>query len=140
MRETAKLVNTAITKIKHRFGKIHTEQKEDLFNAFYKAKSLNLQRNVIGDTENAFKSESFEQIGNILNEKKVVYDLVKEKIQKQVERTRTEESSPKNTTLYFSILLETKDLITATMNLLQQYHDEHDSSVTPATIEQPKEE
>jgi hypothetical protein len=30
--------------------------------------------------------------------------------------------------------------MTATMNLLQQYHDEHDSSVAPATIEQPKDE
>jgi len=41
--------------------------------------------------------------------------------QKQVERTRTTESSPKNTTLYFSILLETEDLIKATMDLLELY-------------------
>jgi phosphate/sulfate permease len=89
---------------------------------------------LFSDAELAFKSESFEQIGNILNEKIEVYDLVKEKIQKQVSRTRTEESSPKNTTLYFSVLLETKDLMIATMNLLQEYHDAHDSSIKPATI------
>ncbi len=69
-----------------------------------------------------------------LNNKTAVYDLVKEKIQKQVERTRTEEGSPKNTTLYFSLLLETKDLLNATMNLLEEYHNAHDSSVKPATI------
>ena len=63
------------------------------------------------NTEKAFKSESFEEIGTILNEKKEVYDLVNEKIEKQVGRTRTEESSPKNTTLYFGLLIETKDLI-----------------------------
>ena len=82
----------------------------------------------------AFKSGTFEDIGLIINEKKEVYDLVKDKIQQQVKRTRTEESSPKNTTLYFSVLLETKDLINATMNLLEEYHDAHDSSVEPATL------
>jgi len=64
-----------------------------------------------------------------------LYDMVSQKINQQVSRTRTEESSPKNTTLYFSLLLESKDLITAMMNLLEQYYAEHDSSVTPATIE-----
>ncbi|WP_412987764.1 inorganic phosphate transporter [Pontimicrobium sp. IMCC45349] len=87
------------------------------------------------ETKGAFEARSFEQIGSILNRKKEVYDLVKEKIEKQVKRTRTEESSPKNTTLYFSLLLETKDLLNATMNLLEEYHTSHDSSIEPATIE-----
>ena len=89
----------------------------------------------------AFKTGSFEEIGVIINEKKEVYDLVKDKIKAQVKRTRTEESSPKNTTLYFSILLETKDLMNATMNLLEEYHSSHDSSVEPATIsDEPEDE
>ncbi|MBT8324360.1 MAG: inorganic phosphate transporter [Winogradskyella sp.] len=86
------------------------------------------------ETETTFKTESFEKIGSILNEKKAVLDLVKEKIQKQVERTRTEESSPKNTTLYISLLLESKDLINATMNLLDEYYNSFDRTVQPATI------
>jgi Na+/phosphate symporter len=86
------------------------------------------------ETMEAFNSRSFEQIGSILSRKKEVYDLVKEKIEKQVKRTRTEESSPKNTTLYFSLLLETKDLLNATMSLLEEYHNSHDSSIEPATI------
>lgn len=95
---------------------------------------------LFGDTEKAFKSESFEQIQFILNEKKEVYDFVREKIFKQVERTRKSEStSPKNTTLYFSILLETKDLLNSTMNLLQEYHNAHDGSVEPATIPEKNE-
>jgi hypothetical protein len=49
---------------------------------------------------------------------------VNEKIKKQVSRTWTEEDSPKNTTLYFSLLLETKDLIKATMNLLEAYKEQ----------------
>ena len=86
------------------------------------------------DTRVAFNSESFEQIGAILDERTEVYNLVKDKIKKQVARTRTEESSPKNTTLYFSLLLETKDLLKATMSLLEEYHNSFDSSVEPATI------
>lgn len=89
---------------------------------------------LFNDTQEAFKSESFEQIGAIINRKKDMFDLVTSKIVKQVARTRTEESSPKNTTLYFSLLLETKDLLTATMNLLEEYYNSHDSSVEPATI------
>ncbi|MGB1307335.1 MAG: inorganic phosphate transporter [Oceanihabitans sp.] len=89
---------------------------------------------LFNNTKDAFDSRSFEQIGEILGRKKEVFDLVTDKIVKQVARTRTEESSPKNTTLYFGLLLETKDLLTATMNLLEEYYNAHDSSVEPATI------
>lgn len=86
------------------------------------------------DTKKAFNSRSFEEIGSIIDRKNEFFGLVKDKISMQVSRTRTEESSPKNTTLYFSLLLETKDLLTATMNLLEEYHDAHDSSVPPARL------
>jgi len=86
------------------------------------------------NTQKAFETQSFEEIGLILGRKKEIISLVTDKIQKQVERTRSEESSPKNTTLYFSILLETKDLLNATMNLMEEYYNSHDSSVKPATI------
>ena len=88
------------------------------------------------NTQNAFNSGSFEEIGDILGRKKEIMELVTSKILKQVERTRTEESSPKNTTLYFNLLSETKDLLSATMNLLEEYHNAHDASVTPAKIEE----
>ncbi len=89
---------------------------------------------LFNDIKSAFDSRSFEEIGEILSRKKEVFDIVTSKIVKQVARTRTEESSPKNTTLYFGLLLETKDLLTATMNLLEEYHNAHDGDVTPATI------
>ena len=81
-----------------------------------------------------FDSNTFSNLGAIIIEKKLIIDLVSEKIQLQVERTRSEESSPKNTTLYFSILLETKDLLNATMKLLEEYHIAHDDKVAPATL------
>ncbi|WP_136482417.1 inorganic phosphate transporter [Cognatitamlana onchidii] len=89
---------------------------------------------LFNNTKKAFNSGSFEEIGYVLGRKQDVTNLLTEKIQKQVERTRTEESSPKNTTLYFGILLETKDLLNATMTLLEEYYNAHDDSVEPATI------
>jgi phosphate/sulfate permease len=77
-----------------------------------------------------FEARTFEVIvPGILEEKQALLDKVQEAIKKQVERTRTEESSPKNTTLYFSILLETQDLIKANINILNLYHDEHIRSI-----------
>jgi phosphate/sulfate permease len=115
---------------------INNKHKKLKFSQIKELKEIDDKLEILfSDTEKAFKSESFEEIGKIINEKIEVYDLVKDKIQKQVSRTRTEESSPKNTTLYFSVLLETKDLMTATMNLLEEYHDAHDSNVKPATIQ-----
>ena len=73
-------------------------------------------------------------IGSVISDKHLIFDLLKEKIHRQVERTRSEESSPKNTTLYFSLLLETKDLLTATMNLLEEYYSAHDSTIAPAKV------
>lgn len=78
-----------------------------------------------------FDSRTFDRIvPGIIEEKQSLLDSVQDSIQRQVERTRTEESSPKNTTLYFSILLETKDLIKANMNILNLYFDEHNRSQT----------
>ena len=48
---------------------------------------------------------------------------VNKSIEKQISRIRTEETSPKNTTLYFGILLETKDLLEGLMSLLQTYEE-----------------
>ncbi len=76
-----------------------------------------------------FDSRTFDKIvPHLMDEKQSLLENVEVSIQKQVERTRTIESSPKNATLYFSILLETKDLIKANMNILNLYYEEHDRS------------
>ncbi|TYA52418.1 inorganic phosphate transporter [Formosa maritima] len=119
---------------------IHNNHKKLKFSQIKELKEVDDRFELFfNNTQKAFDSRSFEEIGVILTRKKEIISLVSDKIQKQVERTRTEESSPKNTTLYFSILLETKDLLTATMNLLEEYHNSHDSSVKPATISEDSE-
>ena len=72
---------------------------------------------------NLFESQEFANLKKVLVKKDVLLSEVNESINKQVDRIRNEPSSPKNTTLYFSILLETKDLIEATMHLLELYQD-----------------
>ncbi|WP_298364531.1 inorganic phosphate transporter [uncultured Lutibacter sp.] len=78
-------------------------------------------KHLFGKIRTIFDSRSFDQISSIIEEKQGLLNDVSAYAQKQVERTRTTESSPKNTTLYFSILLETEDLIKAIMDLLELY-------------------
>lgn len=128
-----------ISKTSHKH--INNNHKKLKFSQIKELKDLDAQlEDLFTSMQTAFESRSFEKIGAILNNKTQIFDVVKDKIQKQVQRTRTEESSPKNTTLYFSLLLETKDLLTATMNLLEEYFNSHDSSVKPATIPPEEEE
>lgn len=128
-----------ISKVSHKH--INNNHKKLKFSQIKELKELDARMEALfSKTQTAFESRSFEQIGAVLAEKNEIYKIVKEKIQKQVERTRNEESSPKNTTLYFSLLLETKDLLTATMNLLEEYFGAHDSSVEPAKLVQEEEE
>ncbi|MDG1227773.1 MAG: inorganic phosphate transporter [Polaribacter sp.] len=70
-----------------------------------------------------FKNRTFDDLDNVLIEKQALLVDVSNSIEKQVARIRTDETSPKNTTLYFSVLLETKDLIGALMSLLQTYEE-----------------
>ena len=73
--------------------------------------------------ESDFNKKDFNNLTAIIAEKQVLFDHLSLSIDKQISRIRTEESSPKNTTLYFGILLETKDLISALMNLLELYQE-----------------
>lgn len=69
-----------------------------------------------------FVSRKFERISFIIAQKEELVMFISEKINAQIDRTRTEESSPKNTTLYFNILLETKDLLNSIMSLMDEYY------------------
>lgn len=128
-----------ISKVSHKH--IQNNHKKLKFSQIKELKEVDERfERLFENTRKAFESRSFEEIGIILTRKNEILKLVTDKIQKQVERTRTEEVSPKNTTLYFSVLLETKDLLNAIMNLLEEYYKSHDSTVKPATIKTPEEE
>ena len=72
-----------------------------------------------------FENRDLDNLNELLIEKNELLKSVSLSIENQVSRIRTDETSPKNTTLYFSVLLETKDLIKALMNLLETYEEFH---------------
>ena len=80
---------------------------------------------LLGKVSAVFENRSFDDLNEILVGKQELLKDVSASIEKQVSRIRTDETSPKNTTLYFSILLETQDLISALMSLLQTYEEFH---------------
>ena len=109
-----------ISKVSHKH--IHNNHQGLKVNQAKELKEISEKLNhLFGKMRDIFDTRSFDKIGAIIEEKKELLKDVSKFAQKQVERTRTTESSPKNTTLYFSILLETEDLIKATMSLLELY-------------------
>jgi len=119
--------SSLIAKVSHKHvnnhhKKLKKKQTEELVEINEKLVSL------FARISEVFDSRTFDRIvPDIIDSKKALLEEVKESIQKQVERTRESDStSPKNTTLYFIILLETKDLIQACMHILNLYYEEHD--------------
>ena len=98
---------------KHR--KLKFNQIKDIQDICTQLQSLNIE--II----EVFESRKFERISYILKQKESFMAVVDQKIEAQIGRTRTEESSPKNTSLYFNVLLETKDLLNSIMSLMEEY-------------------
>jgi phosphate/sulfate permease len=73
--------------------------------------------------ETAFQNQSFADLGVCLEEESTLLQTISDKIDAQIARTRKEEVSPKNTTLYFNVLLESKDLVKGVMRLVEEYHN-----------------
>ncbi|WP_417362438.1 inorganic phosphate transporter [Galbibacter sp.] len=80
---------------------------------------------LFNNIKETFDKRAFEDIHELIQSKESLLSSINKKIEKQISRTRTEESSPKNTSLYFNLLTETKDLVVATMNLLELYHQQY---------------
>ena len=73
--------------------------------------------------EDSFKNEDYNQIDVILKDKQLLLDTVSDLITKQIKRIRTTETSPKNSKLYFALLLETNDLVKSIMSLLELFKE-----------------
>ena len=120
--------------IKKYFPDIPKEQ----YNQLKELKELEnlFEEELFTKTKVIFENRNFNDIGKVLAVKPTLLKFVSEKIETQVARIRTEETSPKNSTLYFSILLETRDLLNAIMTLLELYYRSYDADITPASVEE----
>jgi len=107
---------------------INNNHKALRFNQVKELQDIDQSLNsLLSQIEEIFETRQFQKIGpEILIRKETAYADLSKKIEKQVERTRTDDDvSPKNTALYFSLLLETKDLVTALMNLMEEYYNSY---------------
>ena len=68
-----------------------------------------------------FKDRRFETINLVISQINNLTSNISDRIDTQIDLTRKEALSPKNTTLYFNILLETKDLVKSIFNLIEEY-------------------
>lgn len=85
---------------------------------------------IFNDAQEIFSAKDFSSLEAIILEKRELITLVDAKIDKQVKRTKDDDESPKNTTLYFSLLLETRDLMKESIQIVEQYYREYDASKT----------
>lgn len=109
-----------ITKISHKH--VSNQHKKLRFNQLNDLSEIkNTFATLDKEIIEIFNQRKFNRIELVLSQKEDLLKLLNNKIDIEISRTRTEESSPKNTTLYFNILLESKDLLISKMELMEEY-------------------
>ena len=80
-------------------------------------------KNTFKEAREAFQQkQNIKEFQDILLEKSKIFELIDDKINTQIERTRAEETSPRSTALYFNFLIRTKELITHKFELIDKYY------------------
>jgi uncharacterized coiled-coil protein SlyX len=83
---------------------------------------------VYNELVKAFQNSEFDSIQALITNEKKVLDKISDLLQKQIERIRDTENSPKNSKLYFGILLETKNLTKTSIALLELFKDYYEEA------------
>ncbi|WP_291130892.1 inorganic phosphate transporter [Flavobacterium sp. UBA7682] len=108
------------------FSHVNNNHKQLKFNQIRDLKLIDTHlRDYFEKIGQAFENKDFDKIDLLLLQKDVLLNNVSDLIQKQIIRIRTTETSPKNSKLYFGLLLETNDLIKSTINLLELFKEFH---------------
>lgn len=121
-----------ISKVSHKH--VNNNHKKLKYNQLKELKEIEkeFEDRLFSTTKDIFDNRNFDKLAAVLETKDELLNMVSQKIETQVARIRTDETSPKNSTLYFSILLETRDLLNAIMTLLELYYKSYDADITPA--------
>lgn len=111
------LTKIGVTHVDNNHRKLKLSQIRDLDEiclAFQKLKKETLE---------AFEQKrNIKEFEDVLIQKEPIMALIENKIKDQIERTRIEETSPKNTTLYFNILLRSRDLMRHKFALIESFY------------------
>jgi len=92
--------------------------------------SLKIQ-DLFGSVKEIFDNQTLEMLPSVIDRKEEYAQYISDEIEKQIARTKDPESSARNTTLYFSLLLEMKDIVEALTTLMQEYYKEYELSKKP---------
>ena len=80
-------------------------------------------KNTFKEAREAFQQkQNIKEFQDVLLEKSKIFEIIDDKINTQIERTRAEETSPRSTALYFNFLIRTKELITHKFELIDKYY------------------
>lgn len=72
---------------------------------------------------NMYKRLEFTNIDNVMNQRNKIQSTINELMDLQINDIRTTDTSPRNTRLYFSILLETNEMVSSTFKLLRLHKE-----------------
>jgi len=82
-------------------------------------------KSVFKDSMETFDNNSISDIELILNSKDKIKSKIQDKINAQIKLTRNIETSPRNTTLYFNILLKSKDIHKKKISLIEEFYNSY---------------
>lgn len=106
------------------YNHVNNNHKNLKFNQIRDLKSVDVQlQKLFDELEKAFVNDDFSRLNAIIENKDELVNMISKLIEKQIVRIRTDENSPKNSKLYFGLLLETNDLIRASMNLVTLFQN-----------------
>ena len=107
---------------KKSFKHVNNQHKKLRFNQLKDLKEINESfNNLLNQIVEVFKDQRFETISLVMSQLVQLRNNINERINEQISLTRKEALSPKNTSLYFNLLLETKDLLKSILNLIDEY-------------------
>ncbi len=93
----------------------------------YQGNDLRLVTNVLGnwyaEVYRLYKRRDFLKLEATMKQRDELQKAINELLDRQIDHIRTTENSPKNSKLYFSILLETNELISSTFKLLRLFKE-----------------
>ena len=111
------IVKKSYKHVNNDHSKLKLSQVRDLQSVY------ELTEAVFHEAMETYKNNSEDKINLVLENRGDILKQLDEKINNQIELTRNEETSPKNTTLYFNILLKSKDLYLHKLSIMETFLD-----------------
>lgn len=107
---------------KSSYKHVRNNHKKLKFNQIRDLKAIDGDLEILfKETKVVFDEQSFGDIDKIVFKLRILLEKISNLIEKEVGLIRTSETSPKNTKLYFDLLLESKDLVETTIEMLEQF-------------------